>query len=78
MNNWDIDDAFIYHCSLALSSFSTSSSFGNLPALFFEKISSLFNLTSKTPPEDGINVREDILFLCFFNNLSERPTAFER
>jgi hypothetical protein len=67
-----------YILYLAFSDFSISYSLGNLPALFFEKISSSFNLTSKTPPEDGINVREDILFLCFFNSLSERQTAFER
>jgi hypothetical protein len=43
-----------------------------------EKISVSFNFTSKTPPEDGRMVREDILSLFSFNKLSARLTALGR
>ncbi|GAB6181545.1 hypothetical protein JCM14036_28640 [Desulfotomaculum defluvii] len=49
---------------------------GNLPSVFFEKISSPFNLTSNTPPLEGINSKEDILFLYMRNSISARPAAF--
>ncbi len=57
---------------------STSSSLGNLPNSFFEKINSSLNLTSKTPPEEGNNVMDLILFLCSLSNFSVRLTALER
>jgi hypothetical protein len=57
---------------------SISSSSGNLSSSFLEKISSSLNLTSNTPPEDGIRIRDEILFLCALKSLSARPTALER
>lgn len=56
--------------------FSISPGSGNRPSCFLEKTSEPSTVTSKTPPLEGINWSDAILFLYFLRSCSANLAAF--